>query len=79
MLKPSVTTKLCLLLAIAIYSVSDSVTLDIVYLIGIGLFVSVKLSVIFGDPVDPLAPIEKLLCNVLAVISSHGADDKKTN
>jgi len=79
LLKPSVTTKLCLLLAIGIYSVSDSATLDIVYLIGIGLFVSVKLSVIFGDPVDPLAPIEKLLCNVLAVISSHGADDKKTN
>ena len=81
LLKPSVTTKLCLLLAIGIYGVTDSATSDILYLIGIALFVSVKLSVIFGDPVDPLAPIEKLVGNILAVISGNGSSvsDKKTN
>ena len=74
LLKPSVTTKLCLLLALGICGVDQGSNVsDIIYLIAIGLFVSVKLSVIFGEPVDPLAPLEKLVCNVLAAVSGHNS------
>ena len=73
-MKPSVTTKLCLLLALGICGVDQGSNVsDIIYLIAIGLFVSVKLSVIFGEPVDPLAPLEKLVCNVLAAVSGHNS------
>ena len=84
MLKPSVATKLCLLLAIGLYGVAYTATSDIIYLTAIGLFISVKLSVIFGEAVDPLAPVEKIISNLLSAISgsntsSQSSDDKKND
>ena len=66
-LKASTTTKLCAFAAV-IFSVIGSNN-DFAYLSMVGLFVSVKVSAIFGVPVDPFKPIENIFRQILAVIS----------
>merc|ERR1719203_1219826 len=55
--KPSVATKLCFFAAIALTLVPDQ---DFIYLAIVGLFITVKLSSVFQQPVDPFKPIESI-------------------
>lgn len=60
LMKPSVTTKMCFLVAFALLLL-DAKFSDLVYLAAVGLFVSVKLTSIFGESVDPFKPFEEFM------------------
>ena len=68
LVKPSVTTKLCVLAAIALVLIPE---LDVVYLAIVGLFVSVKLSGVLADPVDPIKPLENIFWGLMRSINSQ--------
>lgn len=72
LMKPSVTTKLCFLVGLALL-VLDANLADLVYLASVGLFVSIKLASIFGEPVDPIKPCEDFLFRLLG----HAAKEVK--
>ena len=65
--KPSTTTKLCAFAALVFTLVGYHN--DFAYLAIIGLFVSVKVSAIFGEPVDPFKPAEIMFFQILSMIS----------
>ena len=67
MLVPSLTTKLCAFAAAVITVVGY--TNDFAYICIVGLFITVKLSAIFGEPVDPFRPLESAVFNVVAAIA----------
>ena len=71
-IKPSVTTKLCFFAALALTLMAD---LDAVYLAIVGLFVTVKLSSILAEPVDPFKPIENIFFGFLKVLSQEAIKD----
>ena len=67
--KPSLATKLCFLAAIALTLIPDQ---DFIYLAIVGLFISVKLAGVFGEPVDPFKPIENIFWQILSGITLEG-------
>lgn len=64
LMRPSVTTKMCFLVAIA-FLLLDANLAEMVYMVSVGLFVSVKLASVFGDPVDPFKPIEDFVFRLM--------------
>jgi len=64
--KPSVTTKLCFFAAIALTLVPDQ---DFIYLAIVGLFITVKLSSVFQQPVDPFKPLESIFWGIISSIT----------
>ena len=67
--KPSVATKLCFFAAIALTLVPDQ---DFIYLAIVGLFITVKLSSVFQQPVDPFKPIESIFWGIVNGITFEG-------
>ena len=67
LLKPSTTTKLCAFAAL-VFSLIGSNN-DFAYFSVVGLFMSIKVSAIFGEQVDPFKPIEKVFFRILLLIS----------
>lgn len=74
--KPSVTTKECMLGAGLMIWFGPSN--DIIYAALVGLYLSVKLSGIFGHSVDPFAPFDGIWDNVIGDGAPEG-NDKKTD
>jgi hypothetical protein len=74
-LKPSTTTKLCVFAAI-IFSLIGSNN-DYAYLLVVGIFTSIKVSAIFGEPVDPFKPIENIFFQILTSISDGKINSNK--
>jgi len=72
LMKPSLTTKLCFLVGLALL-VLDPKLGDLVYLAAVGLFVSVKLASVFGEPIDPIKPLEDFVFRLLG----HAAKEVK--
>ncbi len=72
-IKPSVVTKLVFFAALALTIMPD---LDLVYVAIVGLFLSVKLSGILAEPVDPIKPIEEIFWGVMKSISEGGGHPK---
>lgn len=66
-LKPSLTTKLCLFTAL-IFTILGQAN-DFIYLSVVGLLVLVKVSALLGEPVDPFKPVERIFFSALSVIS----------
>ena len=66
LVKPSLATKLCFVAALALTIIPDQ---DFIYLAIVGLFISVKLAGIFGEPVDPFKPIENIFFSILSGIT----------
>jgi len=64
--KPSVATKLCFFAAIALTLIPDQ---DFIYLAIVGLFITVKLSSVLSEPVDPFKPLESIFWNILSGIT----------
>ncbi len=67
LVKPSTTTKLCAFAALIFTLIGYNN--DFAYLAIVGLFVSVKVSAIFGEPVDPFKPVEVIFFQILSMIS----------
>ena len=66
-MRPSATTKMCMLLAVGLLFLQSNY-LNIVYLSSIGVFISVKLTGIFGKPVDPFKPFENFIFSLLGKV-----------
>ena len=64
--KPSLTSKLCFLAAVALVLIPE---LDVVYLSIVGLFLTVKLSTILAEPVDPIKPLENIFWGLLDALN----------
>ena len=77
LLKPSVTTKSCLLLASGLFFLDSNLN-DLAYIGAVGLFISVKLAVVFVDPVDPFVPLENAVMSVVKAILRDGSETAKT-
>ena len=67
LVKLSTTTKLCAIAALIFTLIGYNN--DLAYLAIIGLFVSVKVSAIFGETVDPFRPIENIFFKIVSMIS----------
>ena len=75
LVKPSVTTKLCFFAAVALTLIPDH---DLIYLIIIGVFLTVKISGVVNEPLDPFKPIEGIFFGLLKTMSleaGHIKDD----
>jgi len=69
-LKPSVTTKMCFIVGLALF-VLDPKLADIIYVAAVGLFVSVKLAGVFGEPIDPIKPFENFIFRLLGHVNQE--------
>jgi len=73
-MKPSTTTKLCFLVALALLTL-DSKFADLIYLSAVGIFVSIKLASVFGDPIDPIKPFEDFIFRLLGHVEKEVKED----
>jgi len=71
--KPSVTTKMCFIVGLALCVLDDKIN-DLIYLAAVGLFVSVKLASVFGEPIDPIKPLENVLFRLLGHVSQDAKE-----
>ena len=62
LVKPSVASKLCFFAAITLTLIPDQ---EFIYLLIVGFFVTVKLSTILAEPVDPFKPFEDVFFRIL--------------
>jgi len=72
-MKPSVTTKYCLICAILYIFVPG----DLIYIIICGLLVTMKAGPLFAAPVDVFKPLEDRICPLLFNLREEKPDEKK--
>jgi len=66
LVKPSVTTKLCFWSAVLLTLVVDH---ELIYMIIVGIFITIKLSSILGESIDPFKPLENIIFGILNGLS----------
>jgi hypothetical protein len=72
LMRPSVTTKQCILAALLMATVQEEA--DLLHVALVGLFVTVKLSAVFGQQMNPFGPFEALIKGM----AGHAEKAKKT-